>query len=758
MSTISVPSGGNSTWGSGASADQATATPLQPRYPTASADGTASANDILFMFGHLKPSSATMTSSGSWTLVGTVTGGGGSTGSGTGATKLGVWTRTIPGGGLTTTTDVTLASSPNVGQGCIVQLRPDVGAAVTWSYELESYSVSTAAGSYTAAVSAAPSIGIADDDVVLVAVLSPDDESTVVATGVPAVTASGATIGTTTTLTEVVTASGNQVGSYLGIAQVTAGSSASAPTVTGSTSSSETRLVAVLVVRATNTSTNATAGSASIGLTSHTPSRSLAPSSGAATFALASNTPSRSIAPGTTNAAVGMVAHSVTPTKTKHLQWIPSGADGDAVTAGNSGFDAALIGTGNSIVYDNDHVLHGTMSGKFVAAGDPQDCLQWTTSWGSHARAYYSFYIYLDQYPGSNTRFMNAAILESFGLIAGLEIDTTGHLTQKYGDGPPATGESSQPLPLDQWIRIEMDVLASTTVGQFEMRIYYNPDSLVADDEFGVSNVNMGANTLDLIRTPFDSPPQGPMWMAGFAVSESNPPGRWLGYDTNVTPTQAAIGLAAQAATPQNRTAGPTPTTATIGLAAQGAAPSISISRTPGVATWGLAAEAVTQGGLVSPSAGVASFGLAAHNAVASVATTNAPAGAAALGLAAHGATVKVSPVVTAAAIGLAAHNGFVFGGTTAAGGAVAFTFSALAPKASIKVAAGLASIGLHANDVINSDQAIGCAFFTCTVVVDQHFSAVGVEAHTTTLTTDAHEALVVADEYYAIAEICGRS
>lgn len=687
------------------------------------------------MFGHLKPDTATMTSSGSWTLVGTVTGGGGSVGSGTGPTKLGVWQRPIPIGGLTTTTDVTLASTPNVAQGCMVQLRASSGLAVTWSFELESLSVAAAATAYTGAMSAAPSIGIFANDAVFALVLSPDDQSTVVGTGVPVVTASGATIGTVTTVTEVVSASNNQIGSYLGIAQVTAGTSASAPTITGSTSSSETRLVGFVVARAGDPITNAAAGSASIGLASNTPQRSVAPRlSDAATFALASNTPQTSIKPAATNAAVALAANSVTPTTTKHLQWIPSGADGVTVTGGNSGFDATLIGTGNSIVYDNDQLLHGTMSGKFVAAGDPQDCLQWTTSWGSRARAYFSFYIYLDAYPGSGTRFMNAAILESFGLIAGLDINTSGVLTQKYGDGPPSTGDTSLPLPLDQWIRIEMDVLASTTVGQFEMRIYYDPDSLVADDSFGVSNVNMGANSIDLLRTPFDSPPQGPMWMAGFAVSESNPPGRWLGYDTDVTPSAAAIGLAAQAP-----------------------AVSTSISRTAGFATFTVSAEPINQIG-VSASAGVATFGLAGQAAAPSTATANAPAGAAALGLAAESATIKVAPSPSAAAIDLDGHNGLVFGGTTTAPGVASFTFSAVAPTPSIKVSAGLATIGLTANDVINSDQEIGCAFFTCTVLVDEHLAQVGAEAHTASLTTDAHEALVAADEYYAIAEICGRS
>lgn len=270
------------------------------------------------------------------------------------------------------------------------------------------------------------------------------------------------------------------------------------------------------------------------------------------------------------------------PVVTTEIRFIPAGVQGATVTGADSGADAVLIGSGNTVTYDATHTLHGSMSAKFDAPTSPQACLQWTAAWGSHNRASHSFYMWLDAYPPSDTRLANFAINDGLGaLVAGMEISTTGVLTQKYGDGPPSTGASSSPIPLGQWIRIELDIVASaTTTGQYITRVYYDKDSLTPNDTFGVSGVSTGTAVIDLVRSPIDSPDLGPMWIAGYAISSGANPGRFLtGLDVSVNAGVASIGWAAQ---DPPHTAKVTPTAATLTLAGQAPKPSVGVH--PGVA------------------------------------------------------------------------------------------------------------------------------------------------------------------------------
>jgi hypothetical protein len=233
----------------------APASTLAVPYPAAAADGGASANDRIYMLLHTKPDSVAPTPSGSWTLAEEVTGGSGTVGGGTGPTRWSVYYRSVPGGGLTTTTPVTITGA-SVAQGAMVQLRPDSGA-VTWSHDVVNGSITSSTTDLACTATSAPSGGIADDDHVIVLVGAPDDAETDQA--VATIVASGATIGTpaqpvnsTTSLAIGTNSSslGNDAAATIWDAEVTAGSSSAAPSITGTGSSGETRHVAWLVVKA----------------------------------------------------------------------------------------------------------------------------------------------------------------------------------------------------------------------------------------------------------------------------------------------------------------------------------------------------------------------------------------------------------------------------------------------------------------------------------------------------------------------------
>jgi hypothetical protein len=501
VTEFSIPTNGSGTW-----VTVGATTPIEPAYPAATTDGLA-ANDIVYLLVSAKRAAAgvpvTITPTGSWTQVGTTLTGGGGTdaGSSTGPTEFGVWKRSIPGGFGGGDTDVALAGN-NVAQAVMVVFRPDSGSAVTWTEEVESFSTgSTPSSSLSFTASAAPAMGIADDDHIVVALISPDDGSTPQMTAAPTVAASGATIGAVTTLSDVVTSTNNDLSSYVGDCEVTAGSSSSAPTLTGTAGSSETRQAIWLIVRASGgTATNASAGSASIGLAAQT------------------------------------------------------------------------------------------------------------------AAANYS---------------------------------------------------------------------SSPTIGS------------------------------------------------------------------------AAVTLSGQDATVATSISR-TPTTATISMAAEQPTTSSSLTRTAGFATPTMSAEQPTV--TVQTNVSAATFGMAAHDGLVSSVTTQAPAGVAALGLAAQGATTTIQTGSGSASIGLAAQPGVVLGGATTAPGLASFSLTARDPSVSVMASAGLASIGFVAQDVINSDQSIACAFFETVVVVDSHEAFVGVEEHIGSVVLDAHSGSVEVDAHYATAEICGRS
>lgn len=209
------------------------------------------------------------------------------------------------------------------------------------------------------------------------------------------------------------------------------------------------------------------------------------------------------------------------------LSWFPNVASGTPISAANAGFDGLLLGAASTAVYDDAHTIHGAVAGKFQTTTDPQAALQWTTQWGSQAAAFFSMYVYLDAYPAADQRFMNALL--DTNLVVGLDISTTGILTQKYADFPTLTGASTATgFPLDQWVRLELDVTVSTTVGAIAVRVYSSPDSTTPSDSASATGLNMGTAAASVLRLPLDSVGQGPVWLAAVRVSSTAQPGPFL--------------------------------------------------------------------------------------------------------------------------------------------------------------------------------------------------------------------------------------
>lgn len=219
----------------------ATSTSISPTYPSGLAAG-----DLVLLITHTKPSTATPTTPADWTLIDTVTGGAGTQGAGTGATRMTVFARTVPSGGLTGSQAVTVTG----GSSLVAHMRAyrATGANLVYDVGLVSWSVGTAStsiGGSTGSLALA-----AKDDVVIVAGTT-DDQSTSLA--VSAVAMSGVTFSALASDPNgtVINAQGNDISAVAYRATVTAGSGSGPATVTAASSSSETAMGIVFRVRGT---------------------------------------------------------------------------------------------------------------------------------------------------------------------------------------------------------------------------------------------------------------------------------------------------------------------------------------------------------------------------------------------------------------------------------------------------------------------------------------------------------------------------
>ncbi|WP_239404646.1 hypothetical protein [Frankia sp. Cj3] len=102
--------------------------------------------------------------------------------------------------------------------------------------------------------------------------------------------------------------------------------------------------------------------------------------------------------------------------------------------------------------------------------------------------------------PAATTNIMRMMVGST--IIATVRLNTTGKLAFLYSSGTTG-GTSSNSFPTNQWFRVEMKAVASTTVGSVDVRCYFgaDPDSTTITETLSVSSVNTGSNSaMDRLR------------------------------------------------------------------------------------------------------------------------------------------------------------------------------------------------------------------------------------------------------------------
>jgi hypothetical protein len=156
-------------------------------------------------------------------------------------------------------------------------------------------------------------------------------------------------------------------------------------------------------------------------------------------------------------------------------------AVGTVVSAANSGGAAwrnAFDSVGGPpasgfLAFDNTHAgAHGAQALKIGTAGTagPVGCV-WTTSAGTMNTVWARCYAYFTANPSAETRVMDCGNAAQTLLFGGVSLLATGKLSGFNSAGASLVATTAS-VGLNQWIRIEMKVVVSATVGQVEVKLF----------------------------------------------------------------------------------------------------------------------------------------------------------------------------------------------------------------------------------------------------------------------------------------------
>ncbi len=168
-----------------------------------------------------------------------------------------------------------------------------------------------------------------------------------------------------------------------------------------------------------------------------------------------------------------------------------SGVDIAPSDPGNAtAWDATIRLTG-SVKYDNAQAKTGTLSGKIVA-GAGASYLAWSAALGTVTDHYGRFYMYIPSIPSGNYgRF--------FSVYSGDPTTTGVRALTCYVDNAglmifnDVTGNSpsfTNPIPTGAWVRMEYHIVHSTTVGQWEWRMFLGDSTSAIESYTSPANRN----------------------------------------------------------------------------------------------------------------------------------------------------------------------------------------------------------------------------------------------------------------------------
>jgi hypothetical protein len=177
------------------------------------------------------------------------------------------------------------------------------------------------------------------------------------------------------------------------------------------------------------------------------------------------------------------------------------GTNGTTISTSNSGtspdhaFDVVNVGTGDTVAFSKTHAAHGNFGGQVStgSAGNPAYFGWNNSSLGTLTTIYGRAYLYLTALPSlvDNVVFFQSGSSQ----LLGIQINTNGTLELYNYAVSGAIHTFTSVIPTGQWVRIEWEVVFSTTVGQVTLSYYSPMDITTATETYtSAATLNLGAS------------------------------------------------------------------------------------------------------------------------------------------------------------------------------------------------------------------------------------------------------------------------
>jgi hypothetical protein len=234
---------------------------------------------------------------------------------------------------------------------------------------------------------------------------------------------------------------------------------------------------------------------------------------------------------------------------------LEGGTDTTTITTGNSGgasgdaFNNVVIGASATETFSATHAAHGGLAMKITQpASGVSTYVDWTGFGTLTTDVWFRLYVYRTA-NGSSEGYVVSVRNAAAAACCYIAISAAGIIRIWNASSAQAALTGSVAVGLNQWVRIEMRVFPSTTIGEIDWWLYNTPDAPIGshDETKSATGLVLAAN-VDQVRWGMPSTPQ--------PVSESS----W--YDDLAVSTAGQLGPAG---------APPPPATTVPQLAAQGA-------------------------------------------------------------------------------------------------------------------------------------------------------------------------------------------
>lgn len=178
-----------------------------------------------------------------------------------------------------------------------------------------------------------------------------------------------------------------------------------------------------------------------------------------------------------------------------------AGTNGATITTSDTGngtaFNAVNIPAGGSLTYDNSLSVTGGQSGKFISGTAASTTFgQWSTAIGTQTTIYARFWVRMSALPSANLILFRTRNVTANAANVRLSATNKFELTDSAGAAGGVASTAS--MPVDRWVRVEVDIVYSATVGSITCRLYNlsgTDDPLTSTVGETVSRTNINTNT-----------------------------------------------------------------------------------------------------------------------------------------------------------------------------------------------------------------------------------------------------------------------